>query len=699
MPNDINQLVTCGGLDCSVCLFLAVAQSAFNWLLGISTAMAVIMLVFAGFNFLLNNGDTKLINRSKTYVKYSVAGFVFVLISFWIFNAFYLVLGANNKASWFKIDCLQERTFSEKKDRGKTSDQAVWTNNLGLAVVGGSSIQGAINDSQKIVKLDLSNFDANNLLLDVLKMNPEQVIKLIATDRSIDPSEVINYINVEKGYADETETTSQGDRMAGNFSEEKMLEIKKEAQGAISASGGGQELVVDPGSRDKMKEFQEFLTGILSKIKAGNADVYAYSGVNQESYSWNNQDSCESSGGTWKTFASECEARRQAVCGQQNLECSGTQNELSGCQCPEGSCLRFGKCVEAATGNTGNSDSDNDGVPDSSDYCPKTPKGEQVDQSSSSDVKGCSCSQINLQSRKCPATRCEGSNLVKYAGNVKDKCLNGKIIKDPCNPTGIEYNQQCNQLKDISQISNLKQTAIQGAPKDWVNNLNNAISGSSNIPHPNDSINNWEKSGKDEGGAYPPSGSEPNGQGPTGTGQTPTGTGPTESTSTGPVNNDTGMAQGGSEEAHALEQKLVKIPEGILANNRSATPYMMQECMPKLQQAAVELDKARPGWKIYPSSIFRSDQKQTRMWDRSSKNTTYIAKPIARGGGGSAHSFGNAGDFKFQDANGRIINMSSNDKALLRQVMEKAGMIPYNAEWWHFYCIKPFQPPEHRPKI
>lgn len=684
-------MVTCGGLDCSVCSLLELVQNMFNWLLGLSATIAVIAVIYAGFNFLLNNGDLKLLKRSKNYLKYAIFGFVFILLSFWIFNAIYLTLGANNKASWFKIDCIQERAFIEKKDQGKTSDQTVWTNNLGLAIVGGSSIYGAINDSQKVIKLDLANFDANNLLLDALKLNPEQVVYLISTDKSLSFTDVISYINSKKGY--EVPGVISGDRMAANPTEKEVLEIRNGAQGAISALYEGQEIAVDPGDGQKMKEFQNFLKNALAQIKAEGGDVYAFNGTTQEVYSWNNQDSCEAGGGLWKTFANECKAR-ESVCGQGNLQCSDIRNELSGCQCPKDSCLRFGKCVEVTSNpDTDSADSDEDGVLNSLDYCPKTPKGEKVDRGSNSNVKGCSCSQITLQTRKCPATRCEGLNLVRYSENVKDKCLNGKIIKDPCNPTRIEYNKQCNELKDVSQVNDLKQMANQGVIKDWINNLDKAINGRSNIPRPNDSLNNWEKTGTDEGGAPPPSGSGTRNQGKSPTGQSPDGTGSTDSsgTQTGPTNTDAGNSTGGSEEARALEQKLVRIPEGLLANNKGVAPYVINECIPKIQQAAVELDKLRPGWKLYPSSIYRSDQKQTAMWDRSSQNEKMIARPKARGGRGSQHSSGNALDLKFQNSNRQIISMSSQDKALLRQVMESAGMIPYNAEWWHFYCIKPFR--------
>lgn len=79
------------------------------------------------------------------------------------------------------------------------------------------------------------------------------------------------------------------------------------------------------------------------------------------------------------------------------------------------------------------------------------------------------------------------------------------------------------------------------------------------------------------------------------------------------------------------------------------------------------------------------------MWDKSSKNEVMIAKPKARGGNGSQHSSGNAIDIKFLDASGRKVSMDANQKTLLREVMTNGGLIPYNAEWWHFHCIKPFK--------
>jgi len=293
--------------------------------------------------------------------------------------------------------------------------------------------------------------------------------------------------------------------------------------------------------------------------------------------------------------------------------------------------------------------------------------------------------------------------------------------KKSCNPIA-QSDQQCQtiqnakSLNDIAKIAN-SNTNSSNTTREWLDSLNNALGGNAGGSKPNDKLNDWEKMGTDEGGAGPPTGPGPgpssksssSGPSPSGSGSTQSGQNQsgqtnqpgqtdqsgqtTDSTQTRPDTGtqDSGSRTGGSEEARALAQKLTKIPEGILAHNSGATPYVINQCIDKLSKAAVNLNQIKPGWKIYPSSIYRSDEKQTRMWDNSSKNEKYIARPKARGGNGSQHSTGNALDLKFVDANGRKVSMDSNNKALLRQIMTDAGMLPYNAEWWHFYCIKPFK--------
>lgn len=705
-------MITCGGLDCSVCSILELVQNILNWLLGISGATAVLMVIIAGAVYLFSLGNTEYLSRAKRFLFYSIVGFIIVLVSFLAFNTAYLVLGASNKKSWFKIDCTQDSAGPTEDQNISAPDWTFQTNNPELTVLSGNSAQISVADAQKVTKMDPTNLDPNNMLLDSIELAPNQELKLITTGNTRDSDYIINYISTNQGFLSQPSQSDNGNRMAGTDTAEEVLSIEKDDQGVITATNNDQAITVDTANKEDMSKFQTLLEETVNKLKDENKTVYAYSNAGQEEYSSGDQDSCETGEGFWTVFQNRCVSRK-AVCGQTNVKCADLQNEVHGCQCPEGSCLQYGRCVPVpdAGSSESNADTDKDGVLDFSDHCPDTPTGEKVDKSSTSSQKGCSCSQIPLESKKCPASRCEGSNLVNYPSSVQDQCLNGKIIKNSCNPAGSKFNQQCQQmqntdpLNDKWKIANTN-TNTSRSIQNWQNALNNLIngrstSGSSIAPKPNDSINNWENLSQDEGtgGSAGRSGYSNTSSSNSSSSSSSQG----EQSNSSQSNSDTsssssGTYTGGSEEARALSQKLEKVPEGILANNSGVTPYVVPECMPKLTNAAAKLNQIHPGWKIYPMSVFRSDQKQTQMWDRSSKNEKWIARPIARGGRGSGHTFGNALDIKFVDNNGRKVSMDDSNKGLLRQIMKDAGMIPYDVEWWHFYCMKPYQPQEHRPR-
>lgn len=727
-------MVTCGGLDCSVCSLLETIQSFLNWLLGISGALAILTVIFAGGVYIFSLGSSEWLEKSKRIFKYAILGFAATLVSFLVFHTALILIGGNE--SWFKIDCFLD-TPQENESQNIERNQVKQKETLNLNLINGSGAQISITDSSKVTKIDLNNFDPNNLLLDTAELKPDQEIKFIATDKNLNSSDVFGYINTTQGFFNLQKGASGPDSPIN-----ELLSIKKDEQGNLIAKNSSDEISIDVNDSKSMAEFQDFLKQSTEKLKTDNKSIYVYSDAGQEDYSSGDQDTCEMSSGVWTTFSNKCLSRR-AVCGNGDIECTDTNEEVGGCQCPEGYCLQYGKCVGISE-NTSSDDEDKDGIVDSLDSCPGTPEGEKVNMGDSGQ-KGCSCSQIPLENNKCPESRCEGANYANYPDSAQDKCVNGKIIKGSCSPSIVGFSQQCQTIQTGGQLPPIA-TSTPSQTQNWLNSIKNTLNPGSK---PNDKINSWENMGTDEGGVSGSGGdSSSNGAQSNGASRgtpsrpsrsssssssdtnsndsssTDTGSqstsGQSDSTSSGsPSSSNTSSSSsntsssqssnrspdrssnsssGGSEEGYALQQKLQKIPEGILANNSGVTPYLISQCMPKLTQAADNLNKIKPGWKIYPMSIFRSDQKQTRMWDNSSQNEKWIARPIARGGRGSGHSFGNALDIKFVDANGKKVSMDAGNKSLLRQVMKDAGMIPYDVEWWHFYCSKPFQPQEHRPR-
>jgi len=421
-------MVTCGGFDCSVCSLLKTIQNLLDWLLGISAALAVLCVVVAGFIYLANWGNKDLFVRAKRFLIYSVGGFIIVLISFLAFNALYLILGADNKQSWFRIDCsLSEPVKSENQNV-----ERIQIKNIDLSVVNGNTVYASIADTQKVTKLNLSNFDPYNLLLDSINLNTGQELNFIVSKKNQNFNDVLDGINESQGFSSQTiEDDSPGNRMVGSSSTEKVLTIKKNSEGTIIADDGNQKISVDTADEASMNDFQNYLKDMTEQLKNKGQDVYVYSSTGQEDYSSGNQDSCEASNGTWVVFKNGC-AARQAACGEENTACSNIQSETEGCLCPKGSCLQYGKCVDTPANYQGSDydkeDSDGDGIIDTSDHCPNTPPEEKVDKNNFSSNRGCSCSQIPLESRSCPVSRCEGSSMVNYSEANEDECLDGKII-------------------------------------------------------------------------------------------------------------------------------------------------------------------------------------------------------------------------------------------------------------------------------
>lgn len=130
----------------------------------------------------------------------------------------------------------------------------------------------------------------------------------------------------------------------------------------------------------------------------------------------------------------------------------------------------------------------------------------------------------------------------------------------------------------------------------------------------------------------------------------------------------------------------------------------------KLTQAAANLHRLKPGYKLLLLDALRPRSVQRQLWDRvkGTDQQKYVANPQ----GGSIHNFGFALDLTIVDENGKELDMGTayddftalaqprleNDflkegkinsqqlqnRLLLRRVMEEAGFIQLPIEWWHF---------------
>ena len=130
----------------------------------------------------------------------------------------------------------------------------------------------------------------------------------------------------------------------------------------------------------------------------------------------------------------------------------------------------------------------------------------------------------------------------------------------------------------------------------------------------------------------------------------------------------------------------------------------------KLQNAAGELQKVRPGWRLLVLDALRPKSVQQVLWAAvvGTPKQPYVANPAK----GSIHNYGFAVDVTLLDSAGVEVDMGTpfddfspmaeprkegeflkkgslsttqlHNRRLLRAAMEQAGFIQLPLEWWHF---------------
>lgn len=144
--------------------------------------------------------------------------------------------------------------------------------------------------------------------------------------------------------------------------------------------------------------------------------------------------------------------------------------------------------------------------------------------------------------------------------------------------------------------------------------------------------------------------------------------------------------------------------------------YLQKEVAVKLAKAEQYLDKLKKGYRLIVYDAARPQSVQKFMWDSVnipfSKKINYIANPLT----GSLHSYGCAVDISILDSNNKALDMGTpfdymdveagsgnesvlmdngllkqlqtDNRKLLRQVMQYAGFFNVQSEWWHFNACR-----------
>ena len=191
---DSSQIVSCSGLDCSVCGIMEVVSNLFRYLMGIAGIVAVLLLILAGFMFIFNLGKEKELNKAKAVAKYAIFGFIVTLVSFLVIYSLYKITGASDKGNWFQIDCTVE-SLEQKSNLQKQQEVE-----QKFEFINAGSVFPTAEDPRKITNLDVASLNPQNLLFDSLELLPGQMIRFIVSDKNLNESEINDYVSSEKGF-------------------------------------------------------------------------------------------------------------------------------------------------------------------------------------------------------------------------------------------------------------------------------------------------------------------------------------------------------------------------------------------------------------------------------------------------------------------------------------------------------------------
>jgi len=454
-----DQLVSCGGLDCSICSLLETVSLVFNWGLGVTFALASLFIIIGGFMYTGSIGREDKMHKARKLISYSLFGFFTVLTSFLAIHLIFYLLGAENKGNWHRFKCSE--SLIQENVKITRNNPSVYIKNDN-AVVDSNSIAGILQDEKKIIKLNKEGIDPVQLAKDILSLYPRKKINFITADEEASKKDIINFRNVNFGFNENIAGEYKSvQRKSSDFLGDSLSDPNNSIQDIITFYATDAGIAVE-GSNDYTRysgdyvmaeggqpDFEELIRILAEKlISLINQDIYVYS--SDRSPEKLDFAACSDTGGEWVKFQNECLLEKEEY-DNEDLKCSDIYNPIWGCECPEDSYLVNQKCVKSKSGK----DEDKDNVPDTLDMCFDTFTGAKVVEDPKSKYFGCSCSQIPLGNVECPSTRCEGDDLVTYPESGKGKCIDNSFFgvvleKSNCEPIDIEHdNPKCIELNEL----------------------------------------------------------------------------------------------------------------------------------------------------------------------------------------------------------------------------------------------------------
>lgn len=314
-----NPLVTCSGLDCTVCSLVQMVVNIFYYLTWyIAFPVAVLFLIIGGFIYIGSRGNDRWMSFAKRSIIYTLGGFMVAVLAFLAINTLVQVIGGSDNGIWNKFECSSDVATRIKDLNPKKSADLIKSAKLGGELSGklanDTSADEILQMMNKLSPSDMIIFESElkgerKALMAVGKKNNQP--ELLFVDRA-----TINRI----------------------LSESQSSLLLNKAQAA------------DTNSSTTIEELISQISQIVAKIIASNHDLFVIiSGKPDNATSTTilnvigKVDQCIETGGSWYRFSSICVAE-QETCNATKCTPAG-DNLVASCKCPSDKCLSNGQCI------------------------------------------------------------------------------------------------------------------------------------------------------------------------------------------------------------------------------------------------------------------------------------------------------------------------------------------------------------------
>jgi len=408
-----NQIVTCGGMDCSVCSVINLVNILFRYLLGISAVLTVLILIIAGFLYLQVRGKKEELSQARRTLFYALYGLVVTGVSFTVVALTFFATGSENRGEWFRINCtVVHETDSEAQEPANIEDSS-YLKNTDDQIVESGNIGSIASGDKKIVKLDSSQMNTDNFASDIWGIDPERKITFFSGDKDVSGKDVIDFRNDGLGY-NKSQTGKYIVQPTEQYASDQLVDPDQKLRPILSINSSdaadsfkvewGQNLRKTNGNytitnNQGVNKIANSLKKVAQVSELGGKKIYAYV-TGDLTLVGNKVQNCTDSGGEMKEFQNLCLADKKKF-ENRNMVCSSIYQPVTACDCPIGYYLKDEKCqsFEDLT------------------------KQEQSGASGDRTTSKSNCKDISLEKKNCPAARCEGDRMMYYPDYVEDQCL------------------------------------------------------------------------------------------------------------------------------------------------------------------------------------------------------------------------------------------------------------------------------------